>query len=341
MRKTLWILVFILFVTAACNLPVSNFTGEPSPRAVSQRILTLDANAPPTPTPFMPAAPTPTPEGEQIATPELPLSPEQQVTPSPIVQLEDTISILILGSDWRPNAGFRTDVMLLTIVNIRTGAVSMVSFPRDLYVDIPGVGQQRINTTQQFGGFALTQATFQNNFGIKPEYYVMTNFQGFINIIDRLGGIEVETARNLTDTCKLPQAVNGYCSVGPGRVYMNGETALWYVRSRYSSSDFDRTRRAQEVILAVFKKLMSLDALSKAPQLYQEFRSNVETDIPLDLALKLAGFAPGLVSNPERINRFSIGPSDVWHYTTDTGAQVLIPIQERVQAILYEAYQVK
>lgn len=341
MRKTLWILVFILFVTAACNLPVSNFTGEPSPRAVSQRIVTLDANAPPTPTPFMPAAPTPTPEGEQIATPELPLSPEQQVNPSPIVQLEDTISILILGSDWRPNAGFRTDVMLLTIVNIRTGAVSMVSFPRDLYVDIPGVGQQRINTTQQFGGFALTQATFQNNFGIKPEYYVMTNFQGFINIIDRLGGIEVETARNLTDTCKLPQAVNGYCSVGPGRVYMNGETALWYVRSRYSSSDFDRTRRAQEVILAVFKKLMSLDALSKAPQLYQEFRSNVETDIPLDLALKLAGFAPGLISNPERINRFAIGPSDVWHYTTDTGAQVLIPIQERVQAILSEAYQVK
>lgn len=341
MRKILWILVFIFFISTACNLPVSNFNGEPSPRAVSQRIVTLDPNAPPTPTPFMPVAPTPKPEGEQIATPEVPPLPEQQATPPVLVQPEDTISILILGSDWRPNAGFRTDVIILTIVNIRTGAVSMVSFPRDLYVDIPGVGQQRINTSQQFGGFALTQATFQNNFGIKPEHYVMTNFQGFVNIIDRLGGIEVETARNLTDTCKLPQAVNGYCSVGPGRVYMNGETALWYVRSRYSSSDFDRTRRAQEVMLAVFKKLMSLDALSKAPQLYQEFRSNVETDIPLDLALKLAGFAPGLVSNPERINRFAIGPSDVWHYTTDTGAQVLIPIQERVQAILYEAYQVK
>ncbi len=341
MRKITWIFVLMLLIAVACNLPVSNFTGEPSPRAISQRIVTLDPNAPPTPTPFMPVAPTPTPDSEQTPPQDLTPSPEQQSTPPALVQPEDTISILILGSDWRPNAGFRTDIIILTIVNTRTGAVSMVSFPRDLYVSIPGVGQQRINTSQQFGGFALTQATFQNNFGIKPEYYVLTNFQGFINIIDRLGGIEVETARNLTDTCKLPQAVNGYCSVGPGRVYMNGETALWYVRSRYSTNDFDRTRRAQEVMLAVFKKLMSLDALSKAPQLYQEFRSNVETDIPLDLALKLAGFAPGLVSNPERINRFAIGPGDVWNYTTDTGAQVLIPVQERVQAILREAYQVK
>lgn len=341
MRKFFWLVVLILIITAACNLPVSNFSGQPSPRAVAQRIVTQDPNAPPTPTPFMPLAPTPTPDAQESTPPALTPAPEQQSTPPPLVQPADTISILILGSDWRPNAGFRTDVIILTIVNTRTGAVSMVSFPRDLYVEIPGVGQQRINTSQQFGGFSLTQATFQNNFGIKPEYYVMTNFQGFINIIDRLGGIEVETARNLTDTCKLPQAVNGYCSVGPGRVYMNGETALWYVRSRYSSSDFDRTRRAQEVMLAVFKKLMSLDAISKAPQLYQEFRSNVETDIPLDLALKLAGLAPGLVSNPEKINRYAIGPSDVWHYTTDTGAQVLIPIQERVQAILTEAYQVK
>lgn len=341
MRKTFWIMVLIFLISTACNLPISNFNGEPSPRAVAQRIVTLDPNAPPTPTPFMPVAPTPTPETEQSTPPGLTPAPEQQDTPSPLVQPEDTISILVLGSDWRPNSGFRTDVILLTIINTRSGAVSLVSFPRDLYVEIPGVGPQRINTSQQFGGFPLTQATFQNNFGIKPEYYVMTNFQGFVNIIDRLGGIEVETAMNLTDTCKLPQAVNGYCSVGPGRVYMNGETALWYVRSRYSSSDFDRTRRAQEIILAVFKKLMSLDAISKAPQLYQEFRSNVETDIPLDLAIKLTSFAPGLISNPERINRFTIGPSDVWHYTTDTGAQVLIPVQERVQAILQEAYQVK
>ncbi|MEW6180900.1 MAG: LCP family protein [Chloroflexota bacterium] len=340
MRKLVWIAVLIVLITAACNLPVSNFSGEPSPQVIAQRIVTLDPNAPPTPTPFQPLAPTPSPIAEEPII-NLTEIPEQQGTPPPLTQPEDTVSILILGSDWRPNSGFRTDVMILTVINTRTGAVSMVSFPRDLYVEIPGVGQQRINTAQQFGGFPLTQATFEINFGIKPDYYVMTNFQGFINIIDRLGGIEVDVAVNLTDTCKLPQAVNGYCSVGPGRVYMNGETALWYVRSRYSSSDFDRTRRAQEVIIAVFKKLMSLDAISKAPQLYQEFRNNVETDIPLDMALKLAGFAPGLVSNPDRIKRLTIGPSDVWHYTTDTGAQVLIPIQENIQAILQEAYQVK
>lgn len=340
MRKVLFIFLLIILVSVACNFPGFASPDQAIPQAVAQRIVTLDPNAPATPTPFMPLPLTPTPS---MPTPvaEVTPTPGDFTTPDPVEIPADAVTVLVLGSDWRPNAGFRTDVILLVIINTRTGAVSMVSFPRDLYVEIPGIGQQRINTAQQYGGFSLTQATFQTNFGIIPSYFVMTNFQGFINIIDRIGGVEVETAQNLTDTCKLPQAVNGYCSVGPGRVYMNGATALWYVRSRYSSNDFDRSRRAQEVILAVFKKLMSLDAITKAPQLYQEFRNNVETDIPLDLAIKLATFAPGLVSNPGKIQRYAIGPGEVWNYTTDTGAQVLIPIPERIQAILVQALNVE
>lgn len=340
MRKLFIFLLLVILISVACNFPGYSGSNPATPRAVAQRIVTLDPNAPPTPTPFMPLPLTPTPSlPTEVA--EVTPTPGDFISPNPVEIPADAVTFLVLGSDWRPNAGFRTDVIILVVLNTRSGAVSLVSFPRDLYVEIPGIGQQRINTAQQFGGFSLTQATFQTNFGITPNYFVMTNFQGFINIIDRIGGVEVETARNLTDTCKLPQSVNGYCSVGPGRVYMNGDTALWYVRSRYSSSDFDRTRRAQEVILAVFKKLMSLDAIPKAPQLYQEFRNNVETDIPLDLAIRLATFAPGLVSNPEKIQRYAIGPSDVWNYTTDTGAQVLIPNPDRIQAILIQALNVK
>lgn len=327
-------------MTLACNFPA--LTSQPSApsKVIAQLIITPDPNATATPTPFMPLPITPTPAAPTPA-PEAVVTLAEPVNPEPIDTADGVVKILILGSDWRPASGFRTDVIILLTVNTRTGGASMVSFPRDLYVSIPGIGQQRINTAQQFGGFPLTVQTFQTNFGVTPNYYVMTNFQGFTSIIDSLGGIEVETDRNLTDTCKLSQAVNGYCSVGPGRVYMNGETALWYVRSRYSSSDFDRTRRAQEVMTGVFKKLMSLNAITKAPELYQQFRNNVETDIPLDMALRLAAFAPGIISNPDKLQRFAIGPNDVWHYVTESGAQVLLPIPDRIQPILYQALNIQ
>ncbi len=335
MRKIFSILILLVLVSLACNFP--GMIQSPA-RAISQVLITPDPNAAATPTPFMPLAPTPIPV---IETPEIAIPTPDESVPEEIVGLEGNVRILILGSDWRPASGFRTDVIMLVVVNPQSGAVSLVSFPRDLYVSIPGIGQQRINTAQQFGGFPLTVQTFQTNFGVTPQYYVMTNFQGFINIIDSLGGIEVDTDRNLTDVCKLPQAVDGKCSVGPGMVSMNGETALWYVRSRYSSSDFDRTRRAQEVITAIFRKLMSLDAVAKAPQLYQQFRSNVETNIPLDVALQLSLIAPGLVTNPDKISRYAIGPNEVWSYVTADGAQVLLPNPDRIQPILYEALNVR
>ena len=152
--------------------------------------------------------------------------------------------ILILGSDSRGDGGFRTDVILLLILNPQQGTASAVSFPRDLYVNIPGVGQDRINTAMVYGGFSLLAATFEANFGVRPDSYVLTNFGGFVEIVNSLGGIEVNAASSLTDKCDLPQANwDGYCTVEPGFIGMDGDTALWYVRARYTTSDFDRTRR--------------------------------------------------------------------------------------------------
>jgi len=335
MRRIFYVFLLIILISAACNFPG---TIQSPASILSQVLVTPDPNALPTPTPFLPVAPTLIPPME---TPEVIPTPTEAFVPAVIDPPQGSVNILVMGSDWRPASGFRTDIMILVVVNTNTGAVSLVSFPRDLYVQLPGIGQHRINTAQQFGGFPLTVQTFQTNFGVTPQYYVMTNFQGFLNIIDSLGGIEVETSKNLTDECKLPQAVNGNCSVGPGRVYMDGQTSLWYVRSRYSSSDYDRTRRAQEVLTGLFRKLMSLDAIVKAPQLYEQFRNNVETDIPLDLAIRLSILAPGLVNNPEKIKRFAIGPSDVWNHVTWDGAQVLLPNPNRIQPILFEALNVE
>lgn len=344
MKKSLLLLGIIAFVSLACNFPVMSQVSPPVPRDAAPVILTLDPRATATPTPFQPLdvtppAENPLPTATQAPVEELPtLTPTEETAPRIDIP-EGVVSIMILGSDWRPGRGSRTDVMMLLILDPSTGGASLVSFPRDLYVFIPGVGQERINTAQAYGDFPLTQQTFQYNFGFTPDYYVMTYFDAFKNIIDSLGGVNVEASRNLTDTCDLPQAQEGYCSVGPGTVWMNGEIALWYVRSRYSTNDFDRTRRAQEVLIAIFKKLMSLDALSRAPELYQQYRRSVETDIDLATAVTLARMAPGLLSSPEKIHRYAVGPDLVWPYVTEKGAQVLIPNVEAIQAMLYEAFR--
>ena len=155
----------------------------------------------------------------------------------PIPQPEGEVTILLMGSDQRPGArDFRTDTMLLIVLKI-DGSVSLVSFPRDLWVYLPGHGMERINTAQEYGGFELVQSTFQYNFGFTPQSYVLTNFNGFRFIVDDLGGIDVQVGLTLSDArTGYPE---GY-TVDPGLVHMDSETALWYVRARKTTSDLDR-----------------------------------------------------------------------------------------------------
>lgn len=341
------LLVFGIAILTACYAPrmaVSSATAG----HIAGILVTSNPNATFTPTAFQPLANTPQPS--LTPTPQATMAPTNTptITPTatsegPVPQAstlappEGTVNILILGSDWRPAAGFRTDVIMLAMVNPSKGTVSVVSFPRDLWVYLPGWGMQRINTAQAFGGFQLTQATFEYNFGIRPDYYIMTNFQGFTQIIDSLGGIEVQAAINLTDRCDLPIAKDGWCSIGPGSYQMDGQTALWYVRSRKSTSDFDRTRRAQEVMQGVFSKLMSLNAVGRIPELYQLYKNNVETNIGLDTVISMAPLAPRLISEPSRIHRYAIGPQDVSSWVTEGGAQVLVPNQWAVWEKLRQA----
>jgi LCP family protein required for cell wall assembly len=326
----------------------SETPGQQTPVAMAYLLVTTDPKAPPTPTPFQPIPPTATflappdptatPTLQPTATPTNAPQPTKtpQNTPTQVTQLGGTVNILLLGSDARPNDyGFRTDVILWLSLNPKLGTATLLSFPRDLWVYIPGVGNQRINVAQAYG-FNVLQQTFKYNFGITPDHYVLTTFTGFKSIIDTLGGIDVNTSQNLTDTCDLPQAVNGKCSVGPGIVHMNGATALWYARSRHSTSDFDRTRRAQEVIIAGFKRLMSLDAISKAGTLYSQFKSSVQTDLSLSDILPLLPMATQL-TDTSKIRRFAIGPSQVYDWVTPDGAMVLVPIQSACEAVIQQA----
>jgi polyisoprenyl-teichoic acid--peptidoglycan teichoic acid transferase len=340
------IIAILIILTLACELPATQPVSTPLSTKISAGyIVTVGPWATATPTPFQPlnpnitASPTDaeihpsrTPTLEDTTTPTITLTP----TPDRPAKPEGQVNILLLGSDYRPNSGYRTDVIILVSLNPKQGTVSAVSFPRDLYLDIPGYGPERINTTMEFGGFPMTQATFDKYFKVKPDYYIMTNFAGFKSIINSLGGITVHAASNLTDRCDLPQSVNSYCSVGPGAVQMDGDLALWYVRSRYSSSDFDRERRSQEVIQAIFIKLISLDAISRAPTLFEEFISTVETNLTVGAILPLLPLA-STIADGSHIRRYTIGPAQVIPYVTGGGAQVLLPKEDAIWQIIKEA----
>ncbi|MEA4908144.1 MAG: LCP family protein [Anaerolineaceae bacterium] len=342
MRKSVGVALLVFTLILGCTASPQTSLAPAGQAVSSRRIVTADPNASATPTPFQPAPPTATVTAS--ATPEVTatLPPTEELyTPTPTglgtLQMPEGITtIALLGSDERQGGGFRTDVILLLILNPEQKTASLVSFPRDLYVTLPYWGMNRINTAFIYGGFQMFADTMEYNFGIRPQHYILTNFNGFTSIIDSLGGIDVDAALNLNDKCDLPQNEAGYCSAGPGLVHMDGPTALWYVRSRYSTSDFDRTRRAQEAIAALFKSLLSVNAIERAPEIYAQYRSSVETDLSLDDILPAASLAVQ-IGQPENIHHYLITPAEAYPSYAENGAQVLIPNYEAIRQIILRA----
>jgi LCP family protein required for cell wall assembly len=336
----------ILFVSAlllalvSCQLPIIGDISNINPQVLAMHLITVNPGASSTPTPFQPRANTPTPLHSPTptitATPEIPDYPGAPRAPK-LTRPDGLVTILILGSDYRPSAGYRTDVILLVFLNPKLGTVSVVSFPRDLWVYIPNWQMQRINTAFPHGGFGLMQDTLEYNLGIEPDFYLMTNFEGFKNIINTLGGIEVNTAKKLSDSCQIPPGSRTrWCSVGPGVMHMEGDLALWYVRSRYSSSDFDRGRRAQEVMQALFLKLVSVNALTRAPELYTQFVAAVDTNLGLSDILPLLTLASQL-GDTSSVKRYTIDTNQVSGWITPGGGQVQLPNTAAIQAVLKSA----
>ncbi|MBT3337990.1 MAG: hypothetical protein HN855_10825 [Anaerolineae bacterium] len=253
-------------------------------------------------------------------------------------QPKDQINILLLGSDIRPNStSFRTDTIILMTINKDLGTVNLTSIPRDLYVYIPGWTVQRINTAMGYGGYDTLAMTMAYNFGVYPDYYLMVNFSNFIHIINSLGGIDVEVSEDFSDQ----RTGFGWYQIKKGTVHMDGDTALWYVRSRYTTSDIDRLRRAQEVIQAVGYRMLSFDVLKRAPELYDIYKDTVYTDLRLGDVARLLPSANTLAKT-QNINRYVIGYGPVYDWVEPyTGAMVLLPNRYKIMPIMRDALNVQ
>ena len=253
--------------------------------------------------------------------------------------LDDSSEIrlyMVMGSDYRPEAGYRTDTLILVALDRSSNKASIISFPRDLWVVIPGYGEQRINTVMQLGGFPLLADTLQYNFGVYPTQYAMIDMAGFLQIIDVLGGIEFTTEFRTADACDGTLDPDGWCEVGPGLVSLNSDWALWYVRARYNSSDFERMRRTQEVIGAVVDKVLSPAGMLKMPALLSIYESEVESNISPNQVLPMIKLAVGF-NFEEDVRRYNIGRDETTSWMTAGGAAVLLPNSAAIQAILQEA----
>jgi LCP family protein required for cell wall assembly len=208
-------------------------------------------------------------------------------------QAPGTINILLLGSDASPDGRWaRTDSIIIASINPQAPSVSMLSLPRDLHVRIPGYGRDRINTAFERGiadnfpnggGPGFLALVLRKNFGIQINHFVRIDFDGFVKAVDTLGGVEVLAECELHDTFPDPtdptQRRGIDLDVYPGKVQLTGQQALWYSRSRWSTSDFDRARRQQKVLRAALKKAKDSDLLGNAVGLFGDLRSNIETDI--------------------------------------------------------------
>jgi polyisoprenyl-teichoic acid--peptidoglycan teichoic acid transferase len=360
--KRILLLLFLL-PALSCSMPAMVSPSPTAPQIIVQQLALVQApvNSTATPTPFQPLALTPTyiptdfptPVPSSTPTPRMPtdqpktwkdypgpsVPPDIEVPPPVglLAQPRGQINIMLLGSDQRTyDYGFRTDTILLLTLNPSTGTANLTSFPRDLYVYIPGWTVQRINTAFPHGGFSTLAQTMEYNFGVKPDYYVLVNFQSFQQVIDSLGGIDVHVAVSLTDE----RTGHGYYTLPAGVRHMNGELALWFVRSRHTSSDFERTQRQQEVIQALFMKMLSINAVTRAPEIYKIYKKNVETDMPLDAITPLLPLAVKL-SDTSRIHQYFISRSEVYNWRTTQGAAVLVPIRENVVKVMRQALNSK
>ena len=169
------------------------------------------------------------------------------------------MNILLLGADRnKDGSNGRSDTMILLSIDQTNKKLRMVSFLRDLYLDIPTVGYQRLNAAFAAGGAALTMQTIENYFRVPVDYYVQTDFQNFEKIITKMGGVDVELSQEEADFMNKEKGWD----LKAGVQHLNAEEALYFSRIRDLDSDFGRTGRQRQMILCMidtFKQLNITD----------------------------------------------------------------------------------
>lgn len=279
----------------------------------------------------------------------IPLGDNFQILPideggtSPIDELRnnkiDRINILLLGlrgADDIKNGGLLTDTMMIVSLKPQTDEVAMTSIPRDLYVEMPGSDTKgKINEAYSYGmksgdwkdGLKSSKQEIEDVTGLDIHYVVSVDFTAFKEIIDTMGGVTVHLDKPFSEAVPFEE---GYISLPAGTSTLSGEKALLYSRARYSSSDFDRARRQQQVLVAVKEKALSLGILSnpiKLVSILDSVGNHVRTDAELWEIKELAELFRNANTSSIKSKVFDTSEAGLLYQTHNAaGSYILLPV---------------
>ena len=259
------------------------------------------------------------------------------------------INILLLGSDTDQkfsNGSYLAQTDIVITIDPATKKVGMLSIPRDFYIDIPGNGMHKLDEAYGLGGVALSRLTIYQDFGIPINYYAWVGLDGFIKVIDAVGGVDVDVLHPITDD-NYPDDVGNKTGdiyaykrlyIPPGPQHLSGPDALEYVRSRHADlvGDFGRSARQQQVLGALKTKLNNSDIIGKLPDIAHDLDGYVKTDMQLTDVLKLANFARGL--DPNSIQRVILGPPYSSSGNMSSGVSVVFPYCAKIVPVIAQMF---
>jgi polyisoprenyl-teichoic acid--peptidoglycan teichoic acid transferase len=350
-RLPLWGIILIAVLTAVVILGILGGTGVWLYNTIETSIAQSNIQQQP-----LPSFATPTPNFALSTNPNDPNSDDDPTNDIPNLEEisawagRDRVTILLLGVDTRCEevGPDRTDSIMLVTVDPVGKTAALLSLPRDLWVEIPGFGVNRINNAHFYGeannypggGPALAVDTVAATLGIEIDYYLTVNFAAFQEIINLLGGLPIDVPQAINDPT-YPDSCYGYdpFSIEAGRQTLTGEQALKYARTRATEGgDVDRAGRQQAVVMAArqtaLRQLPTL--IVQAPLLWQTLEQNVRTTLSLDEVLQLALLAQEIPD--ENIRTAVIDYTYVYPEFTPDGDAVLVPIRENIRALRDELF---
>ena len=269
-------------------------------------------------------------EGEEEKKEEI---EEEAATPFEGMEVsEENFNIMVVGIDSRDNdyTGL-TDAMILFSINPETKKAVMTSFLRDMYVKIPGHGENRLNAAYSFGGTSLLSQTISQNFGIEVEDFAIVNFWLVMDVVDAFGGVEVNIESEeieylngyLDEHNKLlekPEGTDYLTAEDTGVRLLNGSQALGYARIRHVGTDFGRTSRQREIISALSEKMKNMNIL-ESNSLLEQFLPRVRTNLSQKDLTTLLFMALGI--KDYTIESMAIPVDNTWEYAKIRGMSVI------------------
>lgn len=189
---------------------------------------------------------------------------------------QEPFSVLVLGVDEREGDSGRSDTMIVLTVNPETKSTKMLSLPRDTYTEIVGKGfEDKLNHAFAFGGIEMAMESVENLLDIPIDYVTQVNMKSFKDIVDAVGGIDVDNTLDFTQ--------DDY-SFSKGKIHLNGDEALSFVRMRYEDprGDFGRQDRQKQVIQAVLREGASISSLLNYKSIFGAISDNVRTNMTFD-----------------------------------------------------------